>query len=135
MNNLQEVLDFLAGKTFYLATADGDQPRVRPYGFVMTYEGRLYFANNETKPSFKQLITNPKFEISVTGDDGRQWIRVSGQAVHDPRPQAAEKAMETAPFLKEMYGAPGSPKLALFYISQGQATVEAMGDPARVFTF
>ena len=107
-------MSFLAGKTFYLATVDGDKPKVRPFGFVMEFEGKLYFATNDQKPSFKQLSANPHLEISATEEKTRTWIRVAGKAVFDSREAVKAKAFETAPFLKDMYGTDNGPSLKLF---------------------
>ena len=83
---MNEVLEFLTtNPTFYLATIDEDnQARVRPFGAVMKFEDKLYFATNNTKSVFKQLVANPKIEISTTSKNG-EWIRLSGNAVVDTR--------------------------------------------------
>lgn len=129
---MSEIYEFLTGcKVFYLATTDGDKPKVRPFGFVMEYGGRLYFTTSEIKPSYMQLTNNPNLEISASNADS-DWIRLSGKAVFDRRPEVKEKAFEIAPFLKEMYGAPDSPALALFYVDEGEAIISSMsGRPSK----
>ena len=100
---MNEVLEFLTtNPTFYLATIDGDQARVRPFGAVMKYEDKLYFATNNTKPVFKQLVANPKVEISTTSPKG-EWIRLTGNAVVDSRREAKAAMLEAVPMLKNMY--------------------------------
>ena len=100
---MNEVLDFLtSNSTFYLATIDGDQPRVRPFGAVMKYEDKLYFGTNNTKPVSKQLLANPKVEISTTSSKG-EWIRLTGNAVIDSRREAKAAMLEAVPTLKNMY--------------------------------
>jgi uncharacterized pyridoxamine 5'-phosphate oxidase family protein len=119
---MNEVLKFLAdNKIFYVATVDGDKPKVRPFAFVMEFEGKLYFGTNEQKNSFKQLKANPNVEICTTSPNN-EWVRISGQAIFDYRPEVKEKAFEIAPYLSGMYGAPNSPVLALFYLAEGEAT-------------
>jgi uncharacterized pyridoxamine 5'-phosphate oxidase family protein len=100
---MNEVLDFLtSNSTFYLATIDEDQPRVRPFGAVMKYEDKLYFGTNNTKPVSKQLLANPKVEISTTSPKG-EWIRLTGNAVIDSRREAKAAMLEAVPMLKNMY--------------------------------
>jgi uncharacterized pyridoxamine 5'-phosphate oxidase family protein len=121
-----EVLNFLAEcKTFYLATVDGGKPRVRPFGFFMEFEGRLYFSTNESKPSFRQLTANPNFEISAANEKG-EWLRLSGEAVFDSRPEVKAKAFEVMPRLRELYDKPDSPVMAPFYVKNGEAVFCSM---------
>lgn len=128
---MKEVLDFLAeAKTFFLATLEGDQPRVRPFGFFMRYEGKLYLGTNETKPSFKQLQENPKFELSAVNEK-MEWIRLSGKAVFDKHPDTRTHAFMVAPYLEEMYAGPDSPVLALFYVEDGEATIYSLEGSSR----
>ena len=84
MENIEKVCKFLeeAG-VYYLATAEGDQPRVRPFGTVMVYEGKLYIQTGKVKPVSRQLAANPKAEICAFKDG--KWIRVSGELVSDDR--------------------------------------------------
>ncbi|MDR2518723.1 MAG: pyridoxamine 5'-phosphate oxidase family protein [Spirochaetaceae bacterium] len=126
MYTFQDVASFLAGKTFYLATVDGDKPKVRPFGFVMEFEGKLYFTTNDQKPSFKQLAANPHLEISATDEKTRTWIRISGKAVFDSRPEVKAKAFEAAPFLKDKYGTGSGPAIRLFYIAGAEAVVQSL---------
>lgn len=118
---MKEVLDFLrSNKVFYLATIDGDQARVRPLGFVMEYGHKIFFGVGNQKKVYQQLKANPKVEISAASPEGR-WIRITGQAVFDERPEIIEAAFKTMPMLKDMYGDPQGPKLAGFYLKEGEA--------------
>jgi uncharacterized pyridoxamine 5'-phosphate oxidase family protein len=127
---MPEVFEYLNGTTFYLATVDGNKPRVRPFGFVMELKGKLYFSTNDTKPSYRQLRENPQVEICAC-KDGKTWLRVSGKAVFDLSPETKEKAFEAAPFLKERYGRPEDPVLGLFYIEEGEAVFSSFGGADR----
>lgn len=124
---MQKVVDFLnANPVFQLATVEGDQPRVRPFGFHMLDSGRLYFFTGEGKKVHKQLVANPKFELSVSNDKG-QWLRLSGKAVFHTTADLLEKAFTAAPMLRDMYGNPSSgPKAAMFYVENGQAVLADM---------
>lgn len=100
---MNEVLEFLTkNPTFYIATMDGDQPRVRPFGAVMKYEDKIYFTTNNTKPVFSQLAANPKVEISTASPKG-EWIRLTGKAVVDSRNEVKSAMLEAVPSLKKMY--------------------------------
>ena len=118
---MNEVLEFLLNNpTFYIATMDGDQPRVRPFGAVMKFEDKLYFTTNNTKPVFKQLTANPKVEISTTSPKG-EWIRLTGKAVVDSRHEVKEAMLEAVPMLKNMYSLDDD-IFELFYLKDAVAT-------------
>lgn len=123
---MQKVLDFLAANpVFHLATMEGDQPRNRPFGFHMVDNGRLYFTTGEGKKVWHQLRANPKFEISVSNDKG-QWLRLSGTAVFDTRPELVGKTFEIMPMLKDIYGPGKGAVAALFYADKAEATLADM---------
>ena len=123
---MKKVVDFLeANPVFQLATVDGDQPRVRPFGFHMVDNGRLYFITGEEKDVCRQLKANPKFELSVSNDKG-QWLRMRGIAVFDTRQELVEKAFAAMPMLRDIYGSAGSPKATMFYAEQVEAVLADM---------
>ncbi len=99
---MKRVYDFLrdAG-TYYLATVDGDQPRVRPFGTVNIFEGRLYIQTGKVKPVSKQIAADPKVEICAF-KDGR-WLRVAGELVEDDRVEARKSMLDAYPELRSMY--------------------------------
>jgi uncharacterized pyridoxamine 5'-phosphate oxidase family protein len=102
---MEEIIKFLQDcKVFYLATSEGDQPRVRPMGFAMNYNGKLSFGTNNKKDMFKQMKSNPKIEICACSQDGK-WLRVCGSVAFNPDRAAKEKALEIVPSLKNMYSA------------------------------
>ena len=102
MNSIDEVLGFLTeSQPFYVATVDGDTPRVRPFGFVMIYEGKLIFACNNQMNVYKQLKANPKFEISVT-NKSYQWIRIQGKANFITSRETKETLVGLAPNLRNL---------------------------------
>ena len=117
--------------TFYLATVDGDQPRVRPFGVVNIFEGKLYIQSGLKKDVAKQIAANPKFEIC--GFKGT-WIRVSGKLVEDPRIEAQESMLDANPSLKRMYAA-GDGNTVVYYIEDGTATFYSFTDEPRTVTF
>jgi uncharacterized pyridoxamine 5'-phosphate oxidase family protein len=126
---MNEVLEFLTtNPTFYVATIDEDnQARVRPFGAVMKFEDKLYFATNNTKSVFKQLVANPKIEISTTSKNG-EWIRLSGNAIVDSRTEAKAAMLEAVPMLKKMYNLEDD-VFAVFYLTDAVAVFNSFSDP------
>ncbi len=120
MSNIERVCEFLkeAG-TYYLATVDGDQPRVRPFGTAHIFEGRLYIQTGKIKPVSKQLAANPKAEICAF--KGGQWIRVAGRLINDDRLEAKESMLDAYPNLKNMYDAKDD-NTQVLYFEDGEAT-------------
>ncbi len=130
---MEMILDFLKScGTFYLATSEGGQPRVRPFGAVTAYEGKLYFVTNNKKELFKQLLDNSSFEISGMSKD--KWIRLSGEAVHDDNLAAREKMLETYPPLTKMYAA-NDGIMEVFYIANATAKICSMTGEPEVIQF
>ncbi|MDR1541113.1 MAG: pyridoxamine 5'-phosphate oxidase family protein [Clostridiales bacterium] len=129
MSKATEIQEFLTGKTFFVATVHENKPKVRPFGFSMEFEEKLYLATNDGKPSYFQLQENPYIEISasIRKPEGSEWVRISGKAVFDHRDEVKMKAFEAAPIFKEIYDLEGSPELKLFYISEGMATFQRIG--------
>ena len=101
---MEEVYKFLKeNPVFYLATMDGDQPRVRPFGVVALFEGKLYLQSGNIKPVYKQMMANPKIELCTTSKDGTKWLRVAATVVHDGRVEARRHMLEENPMLKKLY--------------------------------
>lgn len=125
---MKEIFDYLKeARTFYIATVEGDQPRVRPFGAVGEYEGKLYIVTNNTKAVFKQMIANPKVEISAMKADG-SWIRLAGEVVNDERREAKAAMLEQNPSLTRMYSLDDGIFAAL-YFKNGTATVSSFTKP------
>ncbi len=120
MGNIERVCDFLKESgTYYLATTDNDQPRVRPFGTAHIYEGKLYIQTGKSKDVAKQIMANPKVEISamVKGD----WIRLSGELKLDDRYEAKKSMLDAYPALQKMYSAEDD-NTAVFYFENATAT-------------
>ena len=99
---MERVCQFLkeAG-VYYLATVEGDQPRVRPFGTVNIFDGKLYIQTGKVKPTSRQLLANPKAEISAFHNG--TWIRVAGELVEDDRVEAKKSMLDAYPNLRNMY--------------------------------
>lgn len=99
---MSKVVDFLnEAKTYYLATVEENEARVRPIGATVAYDGKVYFGTNNQKEMFKQLIKNPN--VAISGMSNMQWIRITGKAVVDPDIDAKKALLEANPAVKEMY--------------------------------
>lgn len=91
--NLERVTEFLKkAEVYYLATVDGDQPRVRPFGTAHIFEGRLYIQTGKIKDVSRQLLANPKAEICAFMNG--EWIRVAGELVEDDRVAARQSMLD-----------------------------------------
>jgi uncharacterized pyridoxamine 5'-phosphate oxidase family protein len=132
---VKEVYKFLSENSpFYVATIDGDKPKVRPFGFVMLHEGKLWLSTNNQKDVYKQLKANPYIEI-CTSKNRNDWLRVKGKAVFNATPTIKAKALEERPTLKKMYSSVDNPIWELFYIEEGEATFSNMAGDSRTVQF
>ena len=117
---MQRVLDFLkAADTYYLATVEGDQPRVRPFGTVNEFEGKLDIQTGKVKPVSQQLHANPKAEICAFKDG--EWLRVECELIEDDRREARVSMLESYPQLQAMYSADDG-NTEVFYMQNAKAT-------------
>lgn len=121
--NLERVVDFLkkAG-TYYLATVEGDQPRVRPFGTAHLFEGKLYIQTGKVKNVSRQLLANPKAEICAFMKG--EWLRVSGELVEDDRMEARQSMLDAYPSLQKMYAADDG-NTQVFYFKNATAVISA----------
>ena len=117
---MERVCQFLkeAG-TYYLATMEADQPRVRPFGTAHIFEGKLYIQTGKVKPVSKQLMANPKAEICAF--HGGTWVRVSGELVEDDRVEARKSMLDAYPGLRKMYDE-NDGNTQVFYFKNATAT-------------
>jgi uncharacterized pyridoxamine 5'-phosphate oxidase family protein len=130
---MNKALEFLKEiGTFYLATTEGDQPRVRPFGAVFEYENKFYIVTNNTKNCFKQMIENPKIEISGMNKKG-QWIRITGEVANDDRREAKLAGLEAVPSLKTMYNIDDG-IFAVLYFTKGTATISSFTAEPETFS-
>ena len=114
---MEKVCEFLkSAGTYYLATVEGDQPRVRPFGFTMIFEDKLYFGMGTHKESYKQVKANPNVEICAMNPDG-SFMRVKGVAHFDLRPEVQAHMFEVAPSLRKLYNEENGMVQATFYLS------------------
>ena len=117
---MEKVLKFLKdADVYYLATVEGDQPRVRPFGTVHIFEGKLYIQTGKVKDVSKQIHANPKVEICAFKDG--EWLRVSGELGEDDRVEARQSMLDAYPSLQSMYAADDG-NTEVFYITNAKAS-------------
>ena len=130
---MHEVFEFLkAAGTYYLATMDGDQPRVRPFGTIDLFEDRLYIQTGKVKDVANQLKANPKIEISAMLD-GR-WIRLEAEAVLDENIEAQVHMLDNYPSLKAMY-TPGDGNTEVYFLQNVTAAICSFTAEPEVYQF
>ena len=131
---MKEVYEFLKGcGAYYLATVEGNQPRVRPFGTVDLFEDKLYIQTGKVKAVAQQMKANPKVEISAMAQDGR-WIRITAEAVLDDNLKAQEHMLDAYPNLKAMY-TPGDGNTEVYYLKNAVAQVCSFTDAPREIKF
>ena len=130
---MQEVMEFLkkAG-VYYLATVEGDQPRVRPFGTSEIFEGKLYIQTGKIKDVSKQIQANNKVELCAFVDG--KWIRVTGKLVRDDRYEAKAYMLDQNPSLKAMYSAEDD-NTEVLYLEDATATISSFTEAPKVITF
>lgn len=127
---MQEIFDFLKKcNTYYLATAEGDQPRVRPFGTVNIFEGKLYIQTGKIKDVSKQIKANPKIEICAF--DGNHWIRIQALAVEDDRREARQHMLDAYPALQDRYS-PDDGNTQVLYLKDAVATLSSFTEEPKV---
>ena len=130
---MDKVVEFLKNaETYYLATVDGDQPRVRPFGTVNVFEGKLYIQTGKSKEVSKQLHKNPKAEICAFKDGA--WIRVAGELIEDDRREARASMLDAYPNLRAMYSEDDG-NTEVFYFRNATATISSFTAAPEVITF
>ena len=130
---MKEVYDFLkSAETYYLATVERDQPRVRPFGTVDIFEDKLYIQTGKSKDVSKQLAANPKAELCAFKDG--TWLRVSGELVNDDRREATAHMLDGYPQLQAMYSADDD-NTQVLYFKNATATFSSFTAPPKTITF
>ncbi len=130
---MEKVCQFLkdAG-TYYLATVEGDQPRVRPFGTAHIFEGKLYIQTGKIKPTSKQLAANPKAEICAFKDG--TWLRLAGTLVEDDRVEARKSMLDAYPQLRAMYDE-NDGNTQVLYFKDASATFSSFTAPPETVKF
>jgi uncharacterized pyridoxamine 5'-phosphate oxidase family protein len=130
---MSKIAAFLAEyKPFYIATSDGDQPRVRPFGASVLLNDRLYIVTGSQKAVSTQLKANPKIEISATAPDGK-WLRLTAEAALDTDPDTRQAILDTLPNVKALYK-DHLELLETYYLKNATATIQGHDGTKESYT-
>lgn len=130
---MEKVCQFLKdAQTYYLATVENDQPRVRPFGTAHIFENKLYIQTGKKKSVSKQLQENPKAEICAF--NGGKWLRLSGELVEDDRVQARKSMLDAYPNLRNMYDE-NDGNTQVFYFKNATAVFSSFSGESETITF
>ena len=130
---MDKVLKFLKdAETYYLATVEGDQPWVRPFGTAHVFEGKLYIQTGKVKDVSKQLHQNPKAEICAFKNG--EWLRVSGKLIEDDRNEARQSMLDAYPSLQKMYKADDG-NTEVFYFENATAIFSSFTHEPQIIKF
>ena len=130
---MQEIYDFLKScGIYFIATTEGDQPRVRPFGTIIIFEDKLYIQSGHIKPFAKQVDANPKTEICAF--NGKDWIRVAATLVEDTRIEPKKAMLDAYPSLRGMYDE-NDDNTAVYYLKNGVATISSFTKEPVVVKF
>ena len=130
---MDKVLKFLKDvETYYLATVEGDQPRVRLFGTAHVFEGKLYIQTGKVKDVSKQLHQNPKAEICAFKNG--EWLRVSGKLIEDDRNEARQSMLDAYPSLQKMYKADEG-NTQVFYFENATAILSSFTHEPQIIKF
>lgn len=130
---MKRIYDFLKkANVYYLATVEGDQPRVRPFGTVNLFEGKLYIQTGRSKPTSHQLMENPKAEICAFCEG--TWVRIACELVDDDRFEAKKAMLDAYPNLRGMYDE-NDGNTQVLYMKNAVATISSFGNPSETVEF
>ena len=130
---MDEIYEFIKKcGTYYLATVEDGQPRVRPFGTVNLFEGKIYIQTGRKKDVSRQIQKNPKVELCCF--NGSEWCRVAGELVDDDRIEPKKAMLESYPELKKMYSAEDK-NTQVLYLKNATATLSSFAAPPKVVKF
>lgn len=130
---MKEIYDFLKScGTYYLATVEGDQPRVRPFGTIDIFEDKLYIQTGKVKEVSKQIQANAKVEVCAF--NGEKWVRIAGKLVRDDRVEAKKHMLDSYPHLQAMYSAEDD-NTEVLYFQDATATISSFAEAPKTIKF
>ncbi len=130
---MERVCEFLQkANTFYVATVEGDQPRVRPFGIAHIIDGKLCVMTGKKKPVSKQISENPKVEVCACTEG--KWVRIAGELVEYDSTEARQKMLDAYPFMKKTYAADDG-NMQLLYFRNATATFDSFSGEHEVIKF
>jgi uncharacterized pyridoxamine 5'-phosphate oxidase family protein len=135
MKEMHEVYDFLKKcEHYFIATVDGDQPRVRPFGTAVIFENKLYIQTGKKKRVSKQMKANPKVEICALDLSAGRWLRIAATVVNDDRKEVKQYVLDQYPSLKSMYSADDD-NTQVLYLKDVTATFSSFAGESKEIKF
>ena len=132
---MEEVKNFIKScGAYFLATVDGDEPKVRPFGTIEIFEGKLYIQTGKSKNVSKQIQKNGKVQLCAMDKSGTKWLRLSGTLVRDDRREPKVHMLENYPSLKSMYS-PDDDNTEVLYFKNATATISSFSAAPQVVKF
>ena len=123
MEGMKTVQEFLQSThVYFLATVEGDQPQVRPFGTAEIIEGKLYIQTGHIKNVAKQIAANPK--VAICAFNGEQWLRITATLVEDPRVEIKKAMLDANPGLRNMYDE-NDDNTAVYFLTDAKATINS----------
>ena len=131
--NMHEVYNFIKEcNTYYIATIDEDQPRVRPFGTINIFDNKLYIQTGRKKNVAKQIALNPKVEICAF--NGKEWIRLDATLIEDNRVEAKKSMLDAHPNLRSMYDENDENTL-VYVLTNAKAEIHSLSEPTKTILF
>ena len=133
MEGMKTVQEFLQSThVYFLATVEGDQPQVRPFGTAEIIEGKLYIQTGHVKNVAKQIAANPK--VAICAFNGEQWLRVTATLVEDPRVEIKKAMLDANPGLRNMYDE-NDDNTAVYFLTEAKASINSFTTEPIVIEF
>ena len=130
---MEEVQKFLKEcGVYYLATIEGNQPRVRPFGTAEIFDGHLYIQTGKKKDVSKQIEKNNNVELCAYKDG--KWIRVTGKLLRDDRVEAKKDMLDKNPNLRGMYNE-NDDNTEVLYFESGRAVISSFTEAPKIIKF
>lgn len=130
---MQSVYEFIKScNTYYLATVENGQPRVRPFGTINIFNGKLYIQTGKSKNVSKQIAANPKVELCCF--DGKRWLRLAGELVNDDSVEAKKSMLDNYPNLRSMYNE-NDGNTQVLYFKNATATFSSFAEEPKTVKF
>ena len=129
---MQRAYDFLKGHTYFIATEDGDQARVRPFGSLFLHEGKLYISTTNDKKVYEQMKKQPKIEMAAMGQGG--WIRITAEVVEEKDPEIIKLIWKDTAERRHLDPEKMNPNTASFYLQNGTVAI-IRGQETETFSF
>lgn len=120
----KEILDFInKNPTCFVATIDGNRPRVRGLLMYQADEDGILFQTWSNKDIYKQIMQNPNVELCFVNPDGSKQVRIFGKAEFIEDQNLKEEIVNKRSFIKPWVEERGYDVMKIFKVTDCMATV------------